>query len=248
MVKRSKTPPFHGGNRGSIPLWVTTSRRAFWLAVFLYKNTASLYRLPLLFRKRSRSAHLLACKRARDDSLSLTTFRDFCAYGAYISFWQVDPPRSKVRFAPTYFLSKISHPPTSLLLLFRKKALRVGYSLASALITPFAHYHLVASCACGAYVSFWQLNPPRSKVRFAGIPMSQSEHLKRSDLPHRRKRHIVCADFLCNSNELFKNLMILFLHKNRLLLHLANDYNRLQIYPFHQTPQQVSVFPKALRL
>ena len=122
MVKRSKTPPFHGGNRGSIPLWVTTSRRAFWLAVFLYKNTASLYRLPLLFRKRSRSAHLLACKRARDDSLSLTTFRDFCAYGAYISFWQVDPPRSKVRFAPTYFLSKISHPPTSLLLLFRKKA------------------------------------------------------------------------------------------------------------------------------
>ena len=122
MVKRSKTPPFHGGNRGSIPLWVTTSRRAFWLAVFLYKNTASLYRLPLLFRKRSRSAHLLACKRARDDSLSLTTFRDFCACGAYISFWQVDPPRSKVRFAPTYFLSKISHPPTSLLLLFRNKA------------------------------------------------------------------------------------------------------------------------------
>ena len=167
MVKRSKTPPFHGGNRGSIPLWVTTSRRAFWLAVFLYKNTASLYRLPLLFRKRSRSAHLLACKRARDDSLSLTTFRDFCACGAYISFWQVDPPRSKVRFAPTYFLSKISHPPTSLLLLFRKKALRVGYSLASALITPFAHYHLFASCAFGAYISFWQVDPPRSKVRFA---------------------------------------------------------------------------------
>ena len=26
LVKRSKTPPFHGGNRGSIPLWVTKKR------------------------------------------------------------------------------------------------------------------------------------------------------------------------------------------------------------------------------
>ena len=30
--------------------------------------------------------------------------------------------RSKVRFAPTYFFAKISHPPASLLLLFREKS------------------------------------------------------------------------------------------------------------------------------
>ena len=32
------------------------------------------------------------------------------------------PRRSKVRFAPTYFFAKISHPPASLLLLFREKS------------------------------------------------------------------------------------------------------------------------------
>ena len=32
------------------------------------------------------------------------------------------PRRSKVRFAPTYFFTKISHPPAFLLLLFREKS------------------------------------------------------------------------------------------------------------------------------
>ena len=65
----------------------STSRRAFWFAAFLSKNTASLYRLPLLFPqnqrlclrfwgipvplcgfcssfcKKARSARLFACKR-----------------------------------------------------------------------------------------------------------------------------------------------------------------------------------------
>jgi len=38
---------------------------------FFYQNQSALTPLFLLFRKRSRSAHLLGCKRPRDGSLSL---------------------------------------------------------------------------------------------------------------------------------------------------------------------------------
>ena len=53
-------PPFCGcacGAKISKLFTLPTSRRTFWFAVFLCKNTASLYRLPLLFPKRSRCAY-----------------------------------------------------------------------------------------------------------------------------------------------------------------------------------------------
>ena len=49
----------------------------------LYKNTASLYRLPLLFRKRSRLRRLFACKRTHNAFGSLTTFCE-CAPAAQL--------------------------------------------------------------------------------------------------------------------------------------------------------------------
>jgi len=48
----------------------------------LYKNTASLDWLPLLFRKKARSAHLFGCKRPHDGSLSLPPFCDSAPHGA----------------------------------------------------------------------------------------------------------------------------------------------------------------------
>ena len=62
----------------------STSRRAFWFAVFLCKNTASLCRLPLLFRKKARSAQRLTCRRVRDVSLSLPPFCEY-TIGAGVS-------------------------------------------------------------------------------------------------------------------------------------------------------------------
>ena len=51
--------------------------------------------------------------------------------------------RSKVRFAPFFFGKKnIRLLPCSSS--FAKRLVRVGYSLASALISPLAHYHLFA--------------------------------------------------------------------------------------------------------
>lgn len=69
--------------RGSISYTRATSRRAFRFAVFFLQNTASLYRLPILFRKKSRSAQLFACKRPHYVSLSL--------FGTQIDF-KVLPP------------------------------------------------------------------------------------------------------------------------------------------------------------
>ena len=55
------------------------------------------------------------------------------------------PRRSKVRFAPFFFAEK--HTPASLLLLLRKKVVRVGYSVASAFITPLSLFSLFANSA-----------------------------------------------------------------------------------------------------
>ena len=88
--------------------------------------------LLLLFRKKSRSARLFVCKRTRDGSQSLPTFHDIAplaqpkspAATAFVgkSCKNTRTSRSKVRFVPTYFFTKIRGSPTSLLLLFRKKA------------------------------------------------------------------------------------------------------------------------------
>ena len=91
-----KTSPSHGENRGSSPLRVTTSRRAFWFAVFLCKNTASLCRLPLLFREKSRLLRLCLCERRHDASAALSTFHG-CALRREYLFCLVFPHRSGVR-------------------------------------------------------------------------------------------------------------------------------------------------------
>ena len=60
---------------GSSPTTGTTSEQALYrLLRFFCKNQSALTPLLLLFRKRSRSAHLLGCKRPRDGLLSLPTF------------------------------------------------------------------------------------------------------------------------------------------------------------------------------
>ena len=69
-----KTPPFHGDNRGSIPLRVTTSEQALLVPIFFHKKNQSPALLLLLFRKRSRSRRLFACKRAHNAFGSLPTF------------------------------------------------------------------------------------------------------------------------------------------------------------------------------
>ena len=58
--------------------------KSLWLAATfcIKKVTASLDGLPLLFRKKSRSARLLGCKRPRNGSLSLPTFCGLRACGA----------------------------------------------------------------------------------------------------------------------------------------------------------------------
>ena len=90
------------------------------------------------------------------------------------------------------FVQKISHT-LHCSSAFAKKYVCVGYSLASALITPLAHYHLFASCACGAYVSFlvvlfksgrallcsdFLCKHKKSVARAAAPPLSQKRHGK----------------------------------------------------------------------
>ena len=59
--------------QGSSPCTPATSRQVFWLAVFLWKNTALHYLLPL-FCEKERSARLSICKYIRGGLLSLPTF------------------------------------------------------------------------------------------------------------------------------------------------------------------------------
>ena len=74
------------------------------LAPTFFKSQSALIPLLLLFRKRSRSRRLFACKRAHDGFGSLPTF---CGdAGRLHLFRSTLPRRSKVRFAPAYFLQK----------------------------------------------------------------------------------------------------------------------------------------------
>ena len=97
-----------------------SEQAAYRLLRLFFKSQSVLIPLLLLFRKRSRSRRLLACRRACDGSLSLPTF---CGGAGQLHLFRSTlPRRSKVRFAPAYFFVKISHQPAFLLLLFRKKS------------------------------------------------------------------------------------------------------------------------------
>ena len=41
-----KTPPSHGGNRGSSPLRVTTSEQVALVPIFLYKKSVTRFAIP----------------------------------------------------------------------------------------------------------------------------------------------------------------------------------------------------------
>ena len=111
--------------------------------IFILKNTASLYRLPLLcpakpigfcgrniapcgaflpllllFREKSRLLRLCVCKRTHDAFTALSTF---------------------LGYAPSF-------------LLFRKRYARLACSLVNALTTAHFRYRLFARCACGANI------------------------------------------------------------------------------------------------
>ena len=56
LVKRSKTPPFHGGNMGSIPVWVTIFADVAELADALDLGSSALRRAgstPVICTKRT---------------------------------------------------------------------------------------------------------------------------------------------------------------------------------------------------
>ena len=73
-----KTPPFHGGNRGSNPLWVTTSEQSSLCSVFLSQEKHPPASLLLLYPKRPRLLRLCPCKRGHNASAALSTFWEPC--------------------------------------------------------------------------------------------------------------------------------------------------------------------------
>ena len=95
------------------------------------------------------------------------------------------PRRSKVRFAPAYFLAKISRPPAPLLLLFAKSHARLTCSVASALTTVRCRYQLFASCV--------GVSPPAKTVKTS--PPQAAYRLRRLFCKSRRVRSLRCSSF-----------------------------------------------------
>ena len=77
--------PYKQGVTGSSPVVPTTSERTLLRSDFCIHKNRSHAPSFLLFRKKARSAHLFACKRAHDDSPSLPPFREDSACGAEIT-------------------------------------------------------------------------------------------------------------------------------------------------------------------
>ena len=80
---------------------------------FLLKSHRLTHAVTPPFRKKSRSAHLLSCKRPRDGSLSLPTFCGFkftTSYGiSFATCWHQAEPRRNLRSRFSFFLLPI-HP------------------------------------------------------------------------------------------------------------------------------------------
>ena len=130
--------------------------------VFLRKNTASLYRLPLLFRKKARVRRLFACKRAHNAFGSLPPFCE-CAPAAQMRINRSHPLfRGEPFGSPCFFCAKTRLHFIGCRSFFAKRHVCVGYSLASALITPLAHYHLFARNVSAAYGQLFRPREPKS--------------------------------------------------------------------------------------
>ena len=128
--------------RGSIPLFSTTSRRAFWFAVFLYLkirlhfigyrsffDQSKLWSIitpaaqlgnAAHFREKSRLLRLCVCKRTHDAFTALSTFLGYAP--SFLLF------HKKVRSA-RLFVCKRTHNGS------------------------LCHYCLFESCACGAFLT-----------------------------------------------------------------------------------------------
>ena len=126
--------------------------KPFGLPHIFAKNTASLYRLPLLFRKRSRSRRLFGCKRPHNAFGSLPTFLRLCLRHEYL-YGSALSCRNGLRSIPIFLCRKISHMLRHSSF-FAKGHIRVGYSVASALITTLAHYQPFA-IMFAARISLW---------------------------------------------------------------------------------------------
>ncbi len=83
-----------------------------------FKSQSVLIPLLLLFRKRSRSHRLFACRRAHDGFGSLPTF---CGDAGQLRLFRSTTSEQSPLCSGLFFC-KNSHPPASLLLLFRKKS------------------------------------------------------------------------------------------------------------------------------
>ncbi len=122
-----KTPPFHGDNRGSIPLRVTTSDQALLVPIFLFHKKISHPRRCSSF---SAKGHVHV-----GYSLASALITPLAHYQLFAA----------VRLtALAFFCSSFS----------AKGHVHVGYSLASALITPLAHYQLFAAVRLTALAFF----------------------------------------------------------------------------------------------
>ena len=102
-------------------------------APFFYAEKHPPASLLLLFRKKARSAHLFACKRAYNGSLSLPPFCEL---------WY---SRRKYCCSLGFMRRHIGCRSS-----IAKGHVHVGYSVASALITPLVHYQPFASAPFGA--------------------------------------------------------------------------------------------------
>ena len=132
---------------GSSPVTRTTSPQASYrLRRLFLKGHRRAHSAASPFHKRSRSAHLLGCKRPRDGSLSLSTF---CGrtYGAF--FKSYNSTRTTSEQSSLCSSSSIKGHACS------------GYGLAGAAMTPPRHYQpfAVAAAAGGGifFVTVWHL-------------------------------------------------------------------------------------------
>ena len=97
---------------GGIPLGnragcATSEQALYRLLRFLFRNQSVLMPLLLLFRKKSRSARLLGCKRPRNGSLSLPTFCGLCVQrNGYTKIFFIGDTQTKEPSYDGFFLPR----------------------------------------------------------------------------------------------------------------------------------------------
>ena len=152
--------------RGSIPLFSTTSRRAFWFAVFLYLKIRLHFIGCRSFFDQSKLWSIIA------PSALLAAAPPFSSKAAHrVPLWTIFTPAAQLGNAAPFreksrllrlCVCKRTHDAFTALstflgyalsfLLFRKRYARLACSLVNALTTAHFRYRLFARCACGANI------------------------------------------------------------------------------------------------